>query len=284
MNMASCDVICDLMEIYQSGEASQATQEIVEKHLEECANCREAYSQYKEVEKALDTLEPVDGPSDGQYFISRTKRVAFGVVAGLLFVITFGMAFISRMVFEEWLGMSISTQDLLFPGPFWWVGGIAALGVYIFARGQLERHSGEEMRWRKVYTSLKVIALLVAGLAAFGIIVTWEIAGAFVVGYLIVGSYIYMLRQRSQRKGASDRDAFLLSLEAAAPLMLLGLILAFVSIVDVAILSAFLLAALALTLPRLPKIRYMGLVTILVLFTSIFIISVQSTILFTQAF
>jgi anti-sigma factor RsiW len=82
--MTSCDVVCDLMVVYASGEASAETRQLVEEHLEHCAACREAFGKERRVEEALDELEKVEKPANGRRFIDRTRRVLFAAGAGTL--------------------------------------------------------------------------------------------------------------------------------------------------------------------------------------------------------
>jgi predicted anti-sigma-YlaC factor YlaD len=82
--MISCDVVCDLMPAYASGEASAETRQLVEEHLEQCAACREAFGGERRVEEALAKLERVEEPANGRQFIYRTRRLLFAVGAGAL--------------------------------------------------------------------------------------------------------------------------------------------------------------------------------------------------------
>ena len=82
--MISCEVVCDLMPVYASGEASAETRQLVEEHLEHCAACREAFGGERRVEEALAELERVEEPANGRRFIYRTRRLLFAVGAGAL--------------------------------------------------------------------------------------------------------------------------------------------------------------------------------------------------------
>jgi predicted anti-sigma-YlaC factor YlaD len=82
--MISCEVVCDLMPIYASGEASAETRQLVEEHLEQCAACREAFGGERRVEEALAELERVEEPTNGRRFIYRTRRLLFAMGAGAL--------------------------------------------------------------------------------------------------------------------------------------------------------------------------------------------------------
>ena len=82
--MISCEVVCDLMPVYASGEASAETRQLVEEHLEQCDACREAFGNERRVEEALAELEDVQEPANGRRFIDRTRRLLFAVGAGTL--------------------------------------------------------------------------------------------------------------------------------------------------------------------------------------------------------
>jgi predicted anti-sigma-YlaC factor YlaD len=82
--MISCDIVCDLMPVYASGEASAETRRLVEEHLEQCAACRGAFGGERRVEEALAELERVEEPANGRRFIYRTRRLLFAVGAGAL--------------------------------------------------------------------------------------------------------------------------------------------------------------------------------------------------------
>ncbi len=58
----NCEVICDLMIIYASGEASPETAAFIEAHIEECPECQEGYEAAQRGEDLLAELEPVPNP------------------------------------------------------------------------------------------------------------------------------------------------------------------------------------------------------------------------------
>ncbi len=87
MTDRECQIIRDLLPIYNDGEAGGATGEFVEQHLEKCAGCRELLATYR---------QPVfPGVSDATYstpkktgFAGRFRRVAALAMVILLFTAT----------------------------------------------------------------------------------------------------------------------------------------------------------------------------------------------------
>jgi hypothetical protein len=206
--MVSCDVICDLMVVYTSGEASAETERLVEEHLAHCPACREAFREEAAVEEALAALEPVEEPSNGRRFIARTRRLLFAVGVGALTMLACYLVALQRLAIEEMAAFS-------FP-----------------------RLPGPSVPWLAV-------------------------AGAMLVLYVV------LLFWRRGREAGTPLGDFVLSLLAAAPLLVLMLVvyqLADTGGVPVVVLAGlFLLIALGATFGLLPRVPYATLTTILVL-------------------
>lgn len=84
MTGRKCQIVQDLLPIYVDGETGEATGEFVERHLEECANCRELLKMYqKPVFPAAAAPEGSVTKKPG--FAGRLRRVAALTTAILLF-------------------------------------------------------------------------------------------------------------------------------------------------------------------------------------------------------
>jgi len=112
--MLSCDVVTDLMAVYESGEASAETRRLVEEHLASCPACRSAFDKGARVESALTGVKATrdEKPSNGQRFVSKTRRLFFFVGAGVLVFFAIQAAVVMRIAAREVAGMSLGR----FPG------------------------------------------------------------------------------------------------------------------------------------------------------------------------
>ena len=97
--MLSCDVVTDLMAVYESGEASAETRRLIEEHLAGCAACRGAFDKGARVETALHRTKATrdEKPVNGQKFVSRTRRLFFFVGAGVLLFFAVHAAIVMRV-------------------------------------------------------------------------------------------------------------------------------------------------------------------------------------------
>jgi len=178
--MVSCDVICDLMAVYASGQASPETERLVEEHLAHCTPCREAFGREAAVEEALTTLEPVEEPSNGRRFITRTRRLLFAVGVGALAMLACYLVALQRLVIE---GMAAFSLPRL-PGPSvpWLAVAGAMLALYVvllfWRRGRdADTAAGSFALSLLVAAPLLVLTLVVYQLAGTGGVPVVALAG-----------------------------------------------------------------------------------------------------------
>jgi predicted anti-sigma-YlaC factor YlaD len=102
--MLSCEVVTDLMAVYESGEASVETRRLVDEHLAGCAACRAAFGKGARVESVLSRAKPevVQKPVNGTNFVARTRRLWFFIGAGVLLLFA-AQAAIAMRVFRHTL-------------------------------------------------------------------------------------------------------------------------------------------------------------------------------------
>jgi len=129
--MLDCDVICDLMVVYRSGEASEETRRLVEEHLAQCTSCRKAFGQGARVEEALDDLEPAGPPTNGRRFIARTRRLIFGVIVGILFVTGYMFAASQRFLVDHFFAADVSLAPRAVESSLILAVAMAALYVFL---------------------------------------------------------------------------------------------------------------------------------------------------------
>jgi predicted anti-sigma-YlaC factor YlaD len=97
--MLSCEVVTDLMAVYESGEASAETRRLVDEHLAGCDACRSAFGKNARVDSALSRSKstPPEKPVNGAKFVSRTRRLFFFVGVGVLLFFSVHAAIVMRI-------------------------------------------------------------------------------------------------------------------------------------------------------------------------------------------
>jgi predicted anti-sigma-YlaC factor YlaD len=206
--MVSCDVICDLMVVYASGEASSETERLVEEHLARCPTCRQALGEEEAVGEALGALESAQTPSDGQQFIARTRRLIFALSVGALTLFGCLLVAVQRVLME----------------------GIAGIS--------LPHLPGRSAPWLAVAATMLAL-------------------------------YLALLLWRRGQTAATALGGFSLSLLAAAPLLVLILLVYQLAgtggVPTVVLAGSSLLIALGATFALLPRLPHVTLTTVLVL-------------------
>jgi predicted anti-sigma-YlaC factor YlaD len=114
--MLSCEVVTDLMAVYESGEASAETRRLVDEHLAGCAACRGAFGKNARVESAITRSKstPAEKPVNGAKFVSKTRRLWFLVGAGVALLLAAQAAVFMR-VFARSFATGVGSP-LGFPG------------------------------------------------------------------------------------------------------------------------------------------------------------------------
>lgn len=180
--MVSCDVICDLMPVYASGQASSETERLVEEHLAQCPACREAFGQEEALDEALGVIESAQEPSNGGRVITRTRRLLFVIGVSTLTLLACLLVTMQRLLMQ---GMAVFSFPRL-PGPSlaWLALAGAVLALYVvlllWRRG---RDAGSAVRnfALSLLTAapLLVLALVVYQLAGTGGVLILTLAGLF---------------------------------------------------------------------------------------------------------
>jgi len=180
--MVNCNVVSDLMVVYASGEASPATQALVENHLAHCATCREAFGKEEIVEDTLANMERGEEPPDGRQFITRTRRLLFAISAGILVFFACVLAGLERIVMEGIAGIPL--LDLPGSSALWLALAATMVGLYLallFWRSA----RGESAARNNLLVSLSTaIPLLLVGLAAYHLARTGSAASVAIAGLL----------------------------------------------------------------------------------------------------
>ena len=106
----TCDVICDLLVVYASGEASEETVQLVETHLKDCPECQEALDAYKRGEDTLSELPPAERAFhiDARRILIRIQRLFFGGITLILLLVAFGIALVERWFVQGLFGIQLS--------------------------------------------------------------------------------------------------------------------------------------------------------------------------------
>ena len=104
--MLSCEVVTDLMTVYESGEASAETRRLVDEHLAGCDACRAAFGKNQRVDSALSRSKsaPADKPVNGAKFVSRTRRLIFFAGVGVLLFFSVLAAIVMRIFVKAFAG------------------------------------------------------------------------------------------------------------------------------------------------------------------------------------
>jgi hypothetical protein len=271
--MSDHEFIQDLFEVYLSGKANKETKKKVEDHLSECVKCQQAFEQAQAAEEALSSLEEVEKPTNGKRYVSRLRRVLYGVGAGILTLLVIALTIVEYVAFTDILGLQVPRLQFGFAQDAIGGVGILAIAGYFTSFWLQQKQRGAPWMW----TLLRVVSLVFIGLLAIQVISVTLIEGSIVVGLLMLALYIYLLDWRAKLAPASNRVEFLHSLEAAIPLFVLGIGLGGAKgLGSIIFLSLFLVAALIITVVRLPKLRYMALATALVMATTFGIVAGQT--------
>ena len=92
--MSKCNVIRDLLPLYEDNETCAETTEAVREHLESCEDCREYYSHIRHIARAMQAQE-----SKGRYryseLIRRIRRRTL-VTYGLICLTTLAVIYLLR--------------------------------------------------------------------------------------------------------------------------------------------------------------------------------------------
>ena len=195
--MVNCDVICDLMEIYHSGEASPATRQLVEEHLEECKDCLEKYNKGSQAEQVLSQLSQTEMPTNGTTFIARLKRLVFGFGTGILLLFTITLVLISRVLFVDFLDLPL--LELVIDLPLWL--GAAALAGYGGALYYSKSSTNSVLKpW---LTAARILTLLLFSAVGLTMIKEWGMWANVLVNGIFLGLYITLTIWRINHPEAS---------------------------------------------------------------------------------
>jgi len=262
-----CQVICDLMIVYASGEASEETVAFIEAHLEDCPECQEAFEAAQRGEDLLAELEPVVRPINinGRKILIRIQRILFAGMTLILFLAVFGLAIAERWIVQGMLHLPLPRLYVFSGGWEWIAVGAVLLALfgalyYWRARSTIDRSS----------LALTGAALLfVIGLIAYKFMLDWDLPGVIVAGTLLFALYAFLLHWRTEQKSERFLGEFLLSLEAAVPLFILALatltLVSSANFAAAAFSTGLLIAAILYTMVQISKLPYMILLTPLIL-------------------
>ena len=263
----NCKVICDLMVVYASGEASEETIAFIETHIAECPECQEAYKAAQRGEDLLAELEPAPRPIqfDGRKILIRVQRIFFGAITLVLFLSVLAVALAERWVVQGLLRLPLP-RLYAFSGGGEWIGVGAVLLVLFGALAFWRSRSGTD----RSFLALTGAALLfVIGMIAYKFMLDWNLPGVIVAGTLLFALYGFVLYWRTQQKSESFGGEFLLSMEAAVPLLVLTLAaLTQASSGDFAEMAfsiGLLVLAIFFTMVQISKLPYMIVITPLIL-------------------
>jgi hypothetical protein len=264
-----CKVICDLMVVYASGEASEETIQFIEAHIADCPDCQEAYEAAQRGEDLLAELEPAPRPIqfDGRKILIRVQRIFFGIATLALLVAVIAIALAERWIVRGLIGIQLPQLYILPGGGEWFLITaifLALFGLLYFWR---VRAPGGD---RSPLALIGAALLFLIGLVAYKFMLEWRLPGILVAGTLTFVLYILLLHGRTQQKSSRFSGEFLLSLESAVPLLILVIAtLTLISSSDfasAAFATGLLVVALLFTLIRIGELPYMSLFSLLTLF------------------
>ena len=191
--MIDHDVILDLMVVYQSGEASQSTKKLVEEHLEGCLECKEAYEQALAIEQTLAKLEPYEQYSGGSNVVLKLKRLGFYLGTGLLYFVTFGVAFITRGFLQEVLG--ITNPQFEGSWRFLYLVGFGSLLIgiqMVLLRWRISQKNTDHFSHHEYLLSLASnVPVLIFGL---GLVIV-DLVGVAILSAFLLGCLVLIYRQ-----------------------------------------------------------------------------------------
>ena len=265
-----CQVICDLMVVYASGEASPETIAYIEAHLDDCPECREAYEAAQRGEEMLGELAPVARPIhiDGRKILVRVQRLVFGAASILLLLTVLALALAERWILRDLLGLPLA-QLYVLPGGWEWSAGALALAV-LYGLLYTWRVRNEDEADRPYMALIGGALAFGLGVSAYSFMARADVVGVLTAGTLTFALYIFILRYRARQHTGRFFGELLLSLEATVPLLFL--VLAALNLVNsgsfpAAALSVGLVVfALFFTLLRLDELPYMTVLTLVALF------------------
>ncbi len=269
-NTMDCTVICDLMIVYASGEASEETTKFIETHLEHCPECQEIYEAAQRGEGLLAELEPVERPLniDGRKILLRIQRVFFGVSAFVLLVVVMLIASAERWVVQGLLGIPLPQLYVLGGsggGVEWLVAGGSLLVLFaaLYYWRTTKAGDGEDGSFISL---ISATLIFVMGLTAYKFMLQAGFPGALVGGTLVFTLYIFLLRWRVQQASQRFHKEFLYSLEASIPLLILVLgtltLMSSGGFPEMIFSAGLLVVALVFTLVQLSNLPYMTLLTL----------------------
>lgn len=124
-----------------------------------------------------------------------------------------------RWIVRGLIGIELPQLYILPGGGEWFlIGGLLGLfGLLYFWR---VRGSGGD---RSPLALIHAALLFLIGLIAYKFMIAWDLPGVVVAGTLTFALYIFLLHGRAQQSSARFSGEFLLSLEAAVPLLILVL-------------------------------------------------------------
>ena len=265
-----CNIICDLMVVYASGEASAETTAFIEAHIAECPECEEAYKAAQRGEDLLAELEPPSRPIqfDGRKILTRIQRIFFGAITFVLFITVLAIALAERWVVRGLLRLPLP-RLYVFSGGGEWIGVGAVLLVLFGALVFWRSRSGTD---RSFLAITGAALLFIIGMIAYKFMLDWNVPGAIVAGTLLFALYGFVLHWRTQQKSESFWGEFLLSLEAAVPLLVLTLAALTLAssgdFTETAFIIGLLILAIFFTMVQISKLPYMIVITPLILLIS----------------
>jgi hypothetical protein len=257
----SCDLIADLLPAYLEGEASPATRNLVESHLDRCEGCRSLVEEARQGERLLAGGVPSEEAA-AEIAVDRAVvrfRRGLLVVAALLFGgVALLLAETMRIIFLSILDAPLPRPDAADLGVAWWVVAAAGSVALVVAL----RRGGSAGRLVALVLTLP-LALLLYVLMSDG-----TLLGSLIFGGLLVWLHLVALQWRGSCPAGSPSSEFLRSLLAALPLSVLALgtvnALMMGSLPGALLSLAMLLGALALTWIRIDSLpRAAGIVALI---------------------
>ena len=80
MNQISCDMVQDLLPLYQDGLVRDKTKDAMRQHLEQCSACRHVYEQLK-MPVALEKIETEQGVERFQAMVKKNREIVRNKIA-----------------------------------------------------------------------------------------------------------------------------------------------------------------------------------------------------------
>jgi hypothetical protein len=186
--MLKCEVIADLMAVYDSGEASPETKRLVEEHLSTCSSCSLAFGRGRTLEKMLQEPKTFEYSADGKRFISRTRRTVFALGIGGTFTFACIIALLERVIIRGVAGISIPKL----PGSdlFLLLIGLIMTLVYVVVLFLRQNHRTGDFWNSKGFSFLCAIPLVIAAIATFDLFVNGHILAAAISIIILLAALI----------------------------------------------------------------------------------------------